>query len=92
MNHSNFDRDQFITDADWGNTLFKSFELREDVTFWVKDLKGRFIKANRNFLIFLDLKNENELFGKTDYDLWPEELAVEYIKDDNVVLQTKNRV
>jgi two-component system, sensor histidine kinase and response regulator len=53
-----------------------------------KDLKGRFTFANSNFCRALNKKPE-EIIGKTDFDLFPPELAAKYQQDDRRVLDKK---
>ena len=41
----------------------------EDVSAWVKDFDGHFIMANQSFLNWWNLKDVDQVIGKTDYDL-----------------------
>ncbi len=53
---------------------------------WLKDAQCRFLAVNRAFARSCG-KNETEaLVGKTDLDIWPEELAEKYRKDDAAVM------
>ena len=63
--------------------------LVENIPFCVllKDLEGKVTYVNKAFLSFVDDKPEN-LIGKTDYDLFPKELADKYVADDRHVIQT----
>jgi len=54
---------------------------------WLKDEKGRFIAVNQAFGKACGISPE-ELVGKTDFDVWPEELAAAYLLDEQVVMQT----
>jgi PAS domain S-box-containing protein len=57
---------------------------------WLKDEKSRFIAVNEPFgqaCGFIPA----ELVGKTDLDIWPEELAQGYRKDDYEVMQSGKR-
>jgi PAS domain S-box-containing protein len=58
------------------------------VSIYCKDLAGRKTLANRTELRFSGAKTEEEILGKTDYDLYPKELADGFFADDQVVLQT----
>jgi PAS domain S-box-containing protein len=55
-----------------------------------KDLDGRFIDANPLFCSEIGHSLE-EILGKTDFDLFPAELAAKYHHDDVVVIKTKQR-
>jgi len=52
-----------------------------------KDIDGRFTFANKLFCDLLG-KPLEEITGKTDFDLYPEELAQKYQKDDRRVIET----
>ena len=53
-----------------------------------KDLQGRFTFANRKFCQSIS-KPLEELIGKTDFDLFPQELAAKYHRDDLRVMNTR---
>ncbi len=53
---------------------------------WLKDTRGRFIAANQSFLDSTGRKSMSEVLGKTDADLWPEQLARKYQADDAEVI------
>jgi PAS domain S-box-containing protein len=57
-------------------------------SIYCKDLAGRKTLANRTELRFSGVKTEAEILGKTDFDLYPKELADGFFADDQVVLQT----
>jgi len=46
------------------------------------------MKANKTLLSHLSYKTEDELIGKTDYDLFPKKLADQYRKDDLEVINS----
>ncbi len=52
-----------------------------------KDLEGRFTFANQSFCRLMGISLE-ELRGKTDYDLYPPELAEKYREDDRRVVES----
>jgi PAS domain S-box-containing protein len=52
-----------------------------------KDLEGRLTFANKRYCETLK-RSARELIGKTDFDLFPREMAVKYVGDDHHVLQT----
>ena len=53
---------------------------------FVKDIEGRFLIINNKLEELLGVKNE-ELMGKTDYDIITKELAEEYRANDQKVLE-----
>src|SRR2546430_341543 len=70
------------------------FDFLEDVLAWVKDLEGRYLWVNRAFLINYGLEHPNldqeiceqQVLGKTDYDLSPAFLADQFRLDDEYAL------
>jgi two-component system, sensor histidine kinase and response regulator len=56
-----------------------------------KDLQGRFTFANRKFCQSIG-KPLEELIGKTDFDLFPQELAAKYHRDDVRVMNTRENL
>jgi two-component system, NtrC family, sensor kinase len=57
---------------------------------WLKDSESRFIAVNEPFKQACGKKHD-ELIGKTDFDLWPHELAATYISDDKEVILSRKR-
>jgi PAS domain S-box-containing protein/putative nucleotidyltransferase with HDIG domain len=53
---------------------------------FLKDTHGHFILTNRRFSKFFNIANE-EIVGKTDYDLFPEKLADTYRANDRKAIQ-----
>lgn len=49
---------------------------------WLKDRDSRFVAVNQAFLRATGKSSMNEVVGKTDFDLWPLELAQKYRDDD----------
>src|SRR6266481_9140005 len=70
------------------------FDFLEDVLAWVKDRNGRYLWVNRAFLINYALEHPNldeevceqQVLGKTDYDLSPAFLADQFRLDDEHAL------
>jgi PAS domain S-box-containing protein len=58
---------------------------------FVKDLEGRYLFVNRSFLELLRLRDE-EVIGKTDFDITSGELATQYKKADDEVIRTLRSV
>lgn len=53
----------------------------------VRDLQGRFVLVNKQFELILGLSEEN-IIGKTDYDIFPKDLADRIRSQDLKVLET----
>lgn len=54
---------------------------------WLKDENSRFIMANEPFAAACGFEAD-WIAGKTDYDVWPEELAAKYAADDGEVMRS----
>ncbi len=55
---------------------------------WLKDEKSRFLAVNQPFAEACGWPTPDEIAGKTDFDVWPSDLAQAYQKDDRDVLNT----
>ena len=55
---------------------------------YVKDTEGRFVVANRAVVRQLGFASEGELVGKSDFDLFPRELAARYYVDEQTIIQS----
>ena len=56
---------------------------------WLKDTEGRFLSVNAKFSESCGLNDPKLLVGKTDFDIWPRELADRYAADDAKVLKSE---
>jgi len=57
---------------------------------WLKDTESRFIAVNAPFGETCG-RNPQDIVGKTDMDIWPQDLANLYRLDDQDVMRTKQR-
>ena len=64
------------------------FDLLPDVSFFVKDRKGRFMSLNGRGREYCGVVSEDEAIGKTDYDFFPRTRADDYHDDDQHVMTT----
>ena len=64
------------------------FDLLPDVSFFVKDRKGRFMALNRRGCEYCGVVSEAEAIGKTDHDFFPKSRADEYRDDDQRVMES----
>ena len=56
---------------------------------WLKDINGKFLAVNKHFATSCNISDSELIIGKTDFDIWPEELAAKYTADDNKVIESK---
>ena len=64
------------------------FDYLSGVSIFSKDREGILMHGNASFLARFGMKKEQELIGKTDYDLFPKALADQYRRDDHDVMNT----
>jgi PAS domain S-box-containing protein len=55
---------------------------------WMKDRDGRFLAVNTQFANSCGLDHPEFLIGKTDFDIWPHDLAAGYVADDAKVINS----
>lgn len=55
---------------------------------WLKDTESRFLAVNQPFIDATGLAPGTRFYGKTDIDVWPQDLAEKYRTDDQEVLHT----
>ncbi len=53
---------------------------------WLKDAESKFLAVNSLFAHSCGLDDPETLVGKSDFDVWPRELAERYVADDRQVL------
>jgi AraC-like DNA-binding protein len=68
--------------------LLPLFDLLPDVSFFMKDTKGRFLALNRLGCEFCGVRTARDAHGKTDRDFFPKDRAEAYIADDQSVIRT----
>jgi PAS domain S-box-containing protein len=64
------------------------FDDLPGVSFFIKDREHRLVMVNNGFLPRLGLSQE-ELFGKSDFDLFPARLAEHFRREDREIFATK---
>ena len=69
--------------------VFQLFENIPGISFFVKDSNHRLLHMNKRFLPRIGIATNEELYGKTDFDLFPPRLAENFRKDDKTVMETK---
>lgn len=56
---------------------------------WLKDTEGHFLAVNELFARACGQSGAAQVVGKTDWDVWPREMAALYVKDDQEVLEER---
>ncbi len=70
-------------------TLMDLFEFLPQAYVYVKDLEGRYLKANRVVCRVVGVSSEAEVISKTDYDFFPPAVAAQYIEEDRRVISSR---
>src|SRR4051812_3358218 len=68
------------------------FDLLPDVSFFIKDRRGRFLALNRLGCEFCGVRAARDAYGKSDRDFFPRDRADTYIADDRIVMRTGQSV
>jgi len=58
---------------------------------WLKDIDGRYVRVNKAYVDYTGLGDIRQIIGKTDFDLWPKELAEKYRNDDAEIIATRQQ-
>lgn len=58
---------------------------------WLKDKEGRFLAVNSAFAHACGRESPEQVVGKTDFDVWPQELAKGYVNDDLEVMHSRTK-
>ncbi|MEW8626893.1 MAG: PAS domain S-box protein [Candidatus Thiodiazotropha sp.] len=56
---------------------------------WLKDTQSRFLAVNQPFALYAGYSDANDLRGKSDFDIWPNDLAEAYRRDDLEVMDNQ---
>ncbi|MDF7807109.1 AraC family transcriptional regulator [Pontiellaceae bacterium B12219] len=68
------------------------FNHLPDVWYFMKDRQGRFVLGNDQFVKQCGESSEAGIIGKTDFDFFPADRAEGYVKDDNYVMDTGEKI
>jgi len=82
-------KQQWMAHADPHRGFERFFDYLPGVSIFAKDREGFLMRGNACFLSRFGMKNENELLGKTDYDLFPATMADNFRKDDFEVMDSR---
>ncbi len=80
-------RQQIEAELDKSRRLFSSFMEHTPAMAFIKDLEGHYIFCNPAFAALAGLP-QGDILGRTDHDLWPEDIADLLRANDQHVLTT----
>lgn len=81
-------RRRFLAAIDPERHFYRLFDHVSGVLFFAKDTEGRIFAANRQLLRRYGFLREEEIVGKTDFELLPRSLAEKFRADDLRVIRT----
>lgn len=81
-------RDAFFDSLDDAAQLLRLFDFVPNVYLYVKDLRGRFVGMNRQWVAMRGASAAEELIGKTDLELHPAFWARQYQEEDRRVIES----
>lgn len=71
----------------WERRILRAIIDNLPMAVYAKDLEGRKILANKVDLQNMGLESEEEVLGKTDFDMFPRHIAESFWQDDSRVLK-----
>lgn len=74
-------------DVDLGRSTFESLVNTLPLSLLIKDLEGHRVFANETYLRLRGM-TLNEVVGKSDHDLFPDDIADQYLADDHAVIKS----
>lgn len=67
--------------------LIQLFDFLPEAYFYAKDVHGRFVRVNRALAEMRGFRHEDQMVGKTDFDIHARRLAEQYVEEDRRVMQ-----
>lgn len=59
---------------------------------YFKDTNSRFVRVSKSHWEYFGLKSESEILGKTDFDFFSEEHALQAYEDEQTIIETKKSI
>ncbi|GEP42684.1 AraC family transcriptional regulator [Brevifollis gellanilyticus] len=81
-------RSRFLHSLAPDSQFYRMFDHLPGISFFAKNRQFQLMCANKHFMETMGFKNENELVGKEDFDLFPRRLAESFRRDDEEILRT----
>lgn len=81
-------RERFLRALAPDSHFYRLFDHLPGISFFAKNNKFQIVCANRHFIESVGFKEESELIGKEDFELFPQRLAENFRKDDEEVMRT----
>ena len=78
---------RFLRRLGTGLHLGELFDYLPEVYLYVKDRQSRFVKVNRTLYVLRGYESEDQMIGKSDFDIHPRHLAEQYVDEDRRVMR-----
>jgi PAS domain S-box-containing protein len=85
-------RKQLLESLDSDSRFYHLFNYVDGLSFFAKDCDGTLLAANHHLVALYGFASEDELIGRTDYDLLPRQLAEKYRRDDLAIMESRRPV
>ena len=82
-------KSQLLTSIGNQHALTKLFDQLPDTTFFLKNTDSILVAGSRTFYERLGFSSEQQLLGKSDFDLFPTHMAEHFRRDDLAVMRSK---
>jgi AraC-like DNA-binding protein len=82
------ERERFLRRLGTATPFYQLFDLMPDVSFFAKDRRFRLMCASERFLARFGFREESEVIGKEDFDIFPSRLAENFRRDDEEIVRT----
>jgi PAS domain S-box-containing protein len=77
----------FLRSIGTGTPFYRVFDYLPEIAFFAKDAAFNLICASQRFLERFGFRDETEVIGKNDFELFPKRLAENFRRDDEEVMR-----
>lgn len=81
-------RERFLRQLSTGTPFYQLFDLLPEISFFAKDRQFRLMCASRRFIERFGFHDEAQVIGKDDFALFPPQLAQNFRRDDEEIIQS----
>ncbi len=71
------------------DAAFAIFDFLPDVSLFIKDIQGRYVKINETMAEMFGLGSSDEIISKTDFDFFQPAIAARYVDEDQRVIASQ---
>lgn len=79
-------RQRFLRAIADDSVFYRLFDHLPGISFFAKDRQFRLVCANRHFIERFGFTRETQIVGKSDFDLFPPQLAENFRRDDEQIM------